>query len=213
MEMTNERKTCNNCNESKFLTDFYFNRRVNKHYKNCKTCHTEITKKDKQTRKDNGTYRKPKNQNEYAKNRYHNNENARISQNIRDKINRFVKGLKIRNDEKYISFVGCDCITFMKWIQFTKDYYVPIDYLGTPQIDHFYCLNHFDLSNINDYKLANHWSNLRYVTSEENLSKHKRNPTPDEIFKHDSIKKMFLESLETEKKEEEKEEISDNESV
>ena len=99
----------------------------------------------------------------------------------------------------------------MKWIQFTKDYYVPIDYLGTPQIDHFYCLNHFDLTNMNDYKLANHWSNLRYVTSEENLSKHKRNPTPDEIFKHDSIKKMFLDSLEKEKKEES--EISDNESV
>lgn len=182
------------------MTDFYFNRKANRHYKNCKSCHNEQTKKDRLIRKDNGTYKK-QNQNEYHHNRYQTNDNARISQNIRDKLNYYVKGLKIKNEEKYKNFIGCDSITFVKWLQFTKDYYIPIDYEGKPQIDHFYCLSHFNLSDINDYKLANHWTNLRYITAEENFKKSKRIPTPDEIFKHDVIKKMFLESLENEEDE------------
>ena len=100
-----------------------------------------------------------------------------------------MKGLKISKEDKYIDFVGCKSIVLFKWLQLTKDYYVPLDYKGKVQID---------LLKPDEHKFANHWSNLRYVTAEENLKKNKRYPTPDEIFKHDVIKKMFLESLEKE---------------
>ena len=82
-----------------------------------------------------------------------------------------------------------------EWLEFSKKYFIPNDYKGQIDIDHFIPLSKFDLSKEENIKQALDWKNLRYMTHADNMKKKNNLPTEQEINQQNHIINLFLNSL------------------
>ena len=181
-------KVCSKCNEEKTLNRFQF-RKDRGHYATvCKDCQNTY----RRNYYINNPEAKIKRQN-YKKNlQKENREKGNISNNVRSRLNRALKSQNASKSEHTFDLIGCSINELNDWLEFTKPYFIPDDYEGKLHIDHFKPLSIFDLNDSDQLKEACHWSNLRYLTLEQNLKKSNKNPTPEDKFKMLVLKKFYV---------------------
>ncbi len=94
--------------------------------------------------------------------------NFQISEILRSKIHKMIKGQKTT----YQEIVGCDIDFLKKWLEYRFDEKMAWNNLGKYwQIDHILPINGFNLSNSVDVNICFHWTNLQPLTCHENQSK------------------------------------------
>lgn len=97
-----------------------------------------------------------------------NNQEFRLSEILRSKIHKMVKG----SETSYKDLIGCDSSWFKKWIEFRFDEHMNWDNLGTYwQIDHILPISKFNHKNPNESKICFHWTNLQPLHKTENREK------------------------------------------
>jgi hypothetical protein len=67
-----------------------------------------------------------------------------------------------------------------EWMDFTKQHFIPKDYMGRIDIEHLYPLSKYDMFNIEQVKHCLSWKHLRYCTRKSNMKKASRMPTEKE---------------------------------
>jgi hypothetical protein len=96
------------------------------------------------------------------------NLNFRLSEIIRSKVHKMIKGHKT----SYENIIGCDIDFLKKWIEFRFDENMSWSNLGVYwQIDHILPINSFNFNNENEIKVCFHWTNLQPLQSFINRSK------------------------------------------
>ena len=181
-------KVCSKCNEEKTLNRFQF-RKDRGHYATvCNECQNTY----RRNYYINNPEAKIKRQNYKNKWQKENREKGNISNNVRCKLNQALKSQNTSKSEHTFDLIGCSINELNDWLEFTKPYFIPDDYEGKLHIDHFKPLSMFDLNNPIQLKEACHWSNLRYLTLEQNLKKSNKNPTPEDKFKMLVLKKFYV---------------------
>ena len=94
--------------------------------------------------------------------------NFRLSEILRSKIHKMIKG----NKTSYQEIIGCDLITLKKWIEFRFDENMNWNNLGIYwQIDHILPINSFNFNNENEKNICFHWTNLQPLKSDINRNK------------------------------------------
>jgi hypothetical protein len=97
-----------------------------------------------------------------------NNLNFRLSEILRSKIHKMIKGQKT----SYQNIIGCDFEFLKKWIEFRFDENMNWNNLGSFwQIDHILPINSFNFNNEQDKNICFHWTNLQPLQSYTNQSK------------------------------------------
>ena len=158
----------------------YYKNNKNAHLEKCKEYRNENNEKINQQRKeyrnrhDVKEHIKAKNKEylpircEMIKQKRLTDKNFQISEILRSKIHKMIKGLPT----SYQQILGCDMEFFKKWIEFRFDKTMNWDNLGTYwQIDHILPINGFDLSDEPNKFICFHWTNLQPLTKFENQSK------------------------------------------
>jgi hypothetical protein len=108
---------------------------------------------------------------EYRKGRYKNDPNFRLSVILRSRLN---KALKSQNAKKTCSAAkdcGCQISILKQKIEQLFKEGMTWDNQGEWHVDHIKPLSSFDLTNLEQQKLACHWSNLQPLWAEDNLIK------------------------------------------
>lgn len=96
------------------------------------------------------------------------NINFQISEILRSKIHKMIKGYKTT----YQNIIGCDMYFFKEWIKYRFDENMNWNNLGKYwEIDHIIPINAFDFKNEKDIKVCFHWTNLQPLNCFENKSK------------------------------------------
>ena len=104
--------------------------------------------------------------NNYFKNKYKNDENYRIAKLCRVRIRRALKGkLKTMKTQE---LVGCSWKELADYLETTK---IPEKYYSDVHIDHIKPCSSFDLTDPKQLKECFHYTNLQYLTAQENLKK------------------------------------------
>ena len=119
-------KVCSKCGNEKELSEYCFRKDTKNYRKDCKECRNKLRKtyyienieKQKEYHKE---YRETHREefNKKTKERYNTDENYRLH--------------VLSKKSKYL---GCSIEFFKEWLNFTKPYYVPIEYSGKLHIDH-----------------------------------------------------------------------------
>ena len=201
-------KICRKCGEEKLLHEYYL--RKDRGYKSqCKGCMKkyrdqhkdkikEYQKKYFQENKNKiKEYRKQYCQrnkekiNTYYRNKYQNDENYKIANNIRSRLGSALKSKNIEKSYHTFNLIGCSINELKSWLEFTKIFYLPQNYEGKLHIDHFKPISKFNLNDEQQLKQACHYTNLRYLTEEENLKKSNKSPTSSDLDKMNFMKNIF----------------------
>jgi hypothetical protein len=97
------------------------------------------------------------------------NLNFRLSEILRSKIHKMIKGI----NTSYSNIVGCDIDTLKLWLEFQFDKNMSWDNLGIYwEIDHILPINSFNFENDDDNKfICFNWTNLQPLKREENREK------------------------------------------
>jgi len=96
------------------------------------------------------------------------NLNFQISEILRSKVHKMIKGKKT----SYQNIVGCDIDFLKKWLEFRFDKNMNWDNLGKYwEIDHILPISAFNFNNENEKNICFHWTNLQPLSSFENKSK------------------------------------------
>jgi transposase-like protein len=96
------------------------------------------------------------------------NINFKVSEILRSKIHKMIKGKKT----SYQNMIGCDLEFLKKWIEYRFSENMTWSNLGSVwQIDHILPINSFNLNNENEKKICFHWTNLQPLDSYTNQSK------------------------------------------
>ena len=126
---------------------------------------------------------------------YNKNDNFRLANNMRVRLNNAIKSQGAAKDRQAegrhnetLDLLGIPIDLFMKWYELTKRHFVPKDYKGMTDHDHFYPLSKFDLNNPEELKKAMHWSNKRCMTASDNIAKSNKLPTKEEKEKMLALK-------------------------
>jgi hypothetical protein len=102
------------------------------------------------------------------KERRKNDKNFQISEILRSKVNKMLKG----RNTTYINIIGCDIVTLKSWLEFRFDNTMSWENLGSYwQIDHILPINQFNFSRELDQKVCFNWTNLQPLLSSENRKK------------------------------------------
>jgi len=128
----------------------------------------------KEYRKENKDYIKQK-QKEYLpikcekiKQRRREDINFRISEVLRSKIHKMIKGV----DTSYKQYIGCEHETLLSWIEFQFDNKMSWDNFGSYwHIDHILPINSFDFEIEKNKYICFNWTNLQPLQATENQSK------------------------------------------
>jgi hypothetical protein len=105
---------------------------------------------------------------EKIKEKRKNDLNFRLSEILRSKIHKMIKGC----ETSYANLIGCDHNFLKKWLEFRFDENMSWDNLGEYwHIDHILPINSFNFSNTNEKYICFHWTNLQPLTKFENMSK------------------------------------------
>lgn len=99
----------------------------------------------------------------YFKKRYSEDPLFRTSILLRAKVSR----LGDHKNESTIKLIGCSSLEFWK-----RNGSPNIEQLKNLHIDHIVPISWFNLEDENHVKVSSHWTNLQYLSSEDNLSKH-----------------------------------------
>ena len=201
-------KKCTLCKAEKPMDDFWFNKKKNEYHPRCKPCKYEVSKKYINVSKEQKaiygvTYRekhkeklKISKKEEYIRNRekyitrsleYQKTLVGRIKHNIRTRINNAIK----RGSNSASKLIGCDIEMYIHYMEYLFDETMTWDNYGTHwHIDHVNPVCNFDLTIIDQQKIAFHWTNTRPLSATDNLS---RSNSPDflEIEKHNNKIKNF----------------------
>ena len=129
--------------------------------------------------------------NEYKKNKYQNDKNFKIRHIVGNRLNKALKSQNLSKTNHTFDLISCSINELNNWLEFTKPYFIPEDYEGQIHIDHFIPISSFDLNNNEELKKACHWSNLRYLTEEQNKRKSNKSPKPEDKFKMFVLKKFY----------------------
>ncbi len=94
--------------------------------------------------------------------------NFQLSEVLRSKIHRMIKG----KETSYKKLIGCNVEFFIKWIEFRFDSNMNWNNYGTDwHIDHILPISIFDFSKINEQQICFHWTNLQPLNGLENQQK------------------------------------------
>ena len=92
----------------------------------------------------------------------------RLSEILRSKIHKMVKG----KETSYKDLIGCNSKWFNNWIEYRFDDKMNWDNLGTYwQIDHILPITQFNHNNIEESKVCFHWTNFQPLHKTENRQK------------------------------------------
>ena len=127
--------------------------------------------------------------NQYKYNRYHNDLEYKIIENIRSRLRKYLDHNKIIKTNMTIKSIGLDKKIFSKWIEFN----LRLDNLQSYHLDHFIPLSSFNCKTYQDVidSKCNHWTNINPMTGPDNLEKGDRIPTTKEKIKMD-LRYFFL---------------------
>ena len=192
---TNSIKICNRCFQEKPLNNFYKLKISADGYKNqCKECIKQYYRENKdrilEVRKQYCHQNRNK-INEYNRNKRITDYNFRISCYIRNRLNQALKSQNTSKNEHTFDLIGCSINNLIEWLEFTKIFYLPQNYEGKLHIDHFKPISKFNLNDEQQLKQACHWSNLIYLTAEENLKKNNKSPTSSDLDKMKFMKNIY----------------------
>jgi hypothetical protein len=105
---------------------------------------------------------------ERIKERRRTDTNFQLSEILRSKIHKMLKGHKT----SYINYIGCDVEWLKTWIAFRFDENMNWDNLGSYwQLDHILPIHGFNLTNENEKRICFHWTNLQPLSATENRQK------------------------------------------
>lgn len=180
------KKICSACQFVKSTSEFHKNQSRKDGLQNqCKECHA-------QSRKDSYFRHRDiriKNQVQYNRNRYHNDEKFRIARLLRSRLNNCLK----EKHNHTFEYLGCSIDGLYLWLEFTKPYYIPKDYTGELHLDHFKPIKSFDLTIERNKYLCFNWLNLRWMTADQNLRKSGNSPSTTDKLKMLILNRMFRE--------------------
>jgi len=123
----------------------------------------------------------PKYNNEYRRNRYNTDIHFKTEVDIRNRLNQYLKINNINKNNSTMKSVGCSPKMLGDWIKFNKN----VDNLTEHHLDHVTPLASFKCKDYDDVinSKCNHWTNLMPISPVDNLSKHDRMPTAQELTK------------------------------
>ena len=191
-------KICRKCGEEKMLVDYYFIK--DRGYKSqCKGCEKKYYQENKDEKKQYAQQYYQRNKEKilnvnkhYRRNKYQNDCNYKLANIIRSRLSSALKSKNIEKSNHTFNLIGCSIDELNNWLNFTKPYFIPEDHEGILHIDNFKPLSKFDLNDKQQLKEACNWSNLRYLTNEQNFKKGSHFPSPTDKFKMLILKKLYL---------------------
>lgn len=137
----------------------------------CKECRRENNSEFRST---HPTYQRDY----FRSNRYQNLKN-RLNTRLYIEYER--QNVPRENRIKADQLLGLQFDLFINWLDFTKQYYVIPMYNGDTEIDHVVPLSFFNLNDPEQLSRATHWSNMRFITGNENRIKSSNLPSMNEI--------------------------------
>lgn len=96
-----------------------------------------------------------------------NDINFRISESLRSKFHKFIKGKNTSLSKN----LGCDITFFKKWIEYNFTDEMSWNNYGLWEIDHVIPLSKFDFSDSNSIKICYNWINLKPLLKKDNIAK------------------------------------------
>ena len=189
----NPTKHCNRCYQLKPLTEFYYRTDTNCYKSECNDCRHEYQKQYYQNHKEKIRLYEKHNQprrNELRRERYHNDEEYKLKNNLRCRLYQALQPQGIRKTNTTLELTGCTLEFLNAWLHFTKNFYAP--YSVNTHIDHVYPCARFNLQDVNQQLDAFNWKNLRVIDASDNMHKSDRLPTQDEIITHQNLIYAFL---------------------
>jgi len=170
-------KICTKCHIEKLLSEFDKDlRHKNKCQSQCKICFKLYRENNKEKRiilwKNwfiKNKNKRLKYQRNYVKNRRKDDENFRISQNLRNRLNKVLK--RINKSQSTLQLLGCDIEYLKSYLesQFIKN--MTWSNYGKWEIDHIIPCSFFNLVNPIHQKLCFHYINLQPLWKKDNQIK------------------------------------------
>lgn len=202
------KKRCRHCEEIKILDDFDNDCKGQVHYDKksyCKKCarekwripyaKTEGYKKIKRA-SDKRHYSKHKDKiHKQRVRKYHEDPQTKLKHTIRCRLGSILKAQNIEKVHSSVKLVGCDAVFLkqyiesqfqngMSWNNWAKEGW---------HLDHIIPLSAYDLTDVSEQKKAFHYTNLRPIWHNENLSK--QNTVDMELIKAHGIEELLPLSL------------------
>ena len=175
-------RRCSTCDVVKPLIAFYL-RSNGTYYNHCKECQKAKTMISRH--KNVEGYR------EYQ-NKYHNEPQNKIAANLRTRLKTALLSYEITIDRNIPETHGAPISFIHLFLEFTKQFFIPQDYSGTLHIDHLFPISRFNLYDPSQVKFVSNWSNFRYLTAHDNISKGANMPSKQDIEKQATICHWFL---------------------
>ncbi len=181
-KVTIKSKKCRICNKTKLSKDFYETSNSDGLFNECKICSSNIVNnRRKKQRLEN-----PQKCRDYDNN-YRNtvrilNEIEVILSRLRVRNYHYLKRCNIIKKREIKDDIGCSPLFLSEWIKYNCE----LDNLSEYHIDHVFPLSRFGCKieqDVYDCNI-NHWTNLKPLTENDNLTKHNRLPTNEELETH-----------------------------
>ena len=187
------KKTCSKCKIEKDVSEFYKQKRgVMSKCKECfkkyrkeyyKENKEKINKNQKEYYEKNKNYHKEYNKSKKYKEYQKEYQKDNVIHKTRLRLNMFLKNINLKTYEKNKTMrsIGLNKKQFQDWI----NYNVELDNLKEDyHIDHVRPLSSFNVKTFDEIIecKCNHWTNIRPISSYDNLSKNNRLPTHNELL-------------------------------
>lgn len=164
------------CGKCKKTDQVYYSHTVSK---TCKTCLLKGMKKMRTTEKGKKKWRKS--YNKWRNKKRIEDPAYKVHTNIRSRVSNMIKNVKTYRVGSIKNMFGCDRDHLIKHIESKFTSNMSWDNYGTYwHIDHVIPISTFDLSDPEQCKTANHWTNLQPLEASKNISKSNKitNPQP-----------------------------------
>jgi hypothetical protein len=196
-------KFCHRCSQDLPRTSFSGNKRRKDGLQSyCKLCMKKENQKnykkhkeawDKRTKKHGKTESSKKYRREWAKKKYHDNEEHRkncikkvieyerkkldsdpefkLKHTLRNRLRKAIKKKNAKKCKKTMDLIGCSTSKLMNHLESKFQEGMSWKNHGEWHIDHIKAIAKFNLLDENEQKKCFHWSNLQPLWAEENISK------------------------------------------
>ena len=179
MELT---KICNTCFAQLPYSSFYRNANGTC-YAHCKECQKQKTMISRH--KNIEGYRQ-------YQNHYQNDPMNKIATTLRTKTKTALASYQVTIDRNIPLTHGATIQFLYHFLEFTKQFFIPVNYTGRIHIDHVLPLSRFNLFDSNQITFASNWTNHRYLTEHDNTSKGAKMPSKEDLRIQIRICKQFL---------------------
>ena len=196
-------KFCHKCSQDLPRTSFSGNKRRKDGLQSyCKLCMKKENQKnykkhkeawDERTKKHGKTENSKKYRREWAKNKYHNNEEFRkncikkvveyerkklysdpefkLKHTLRNRLRKAIKKKNAKKCKKTMDLIGCSTSKLMNHLESKFQKGMTWENHGDWHIDHIKAIATFNLLDEDEQKKCFHWSNLQPLWADENISK------------------------------------------